>query len=291
MQALIDQLVLKLRELEAAKKAAQGRNESEEFGIDDATAGVDILGMSGAQWRLMFENLDEAGHKFELIAAAVGVAMQAYQTYADYMKAKEDKLLQQFEDKQTEEQRSLKQKLDSRLISQKQYDAAVAASEAELDKKKAELAFRQAKRDRATALSNIALNTAQAIMSIWAQFPKVDFGATAIIMSGVVAALGAVQAATVMATPLPVKGYQDGLYSVSREQDGKKFNARFGGESRSGLVDFPTVQITPDLVMVLKILYTGSLTGLRDMQMGITRTALLNQVSRANSLQLQKVVI
>ena len=45
------------------------------------------------------------------------------------MAAKEQKLLQQFEDKQTEEERSLKQKLDSRLISQKQYDAAVAASE------------------------------------------------------------------------------------------------------------------------------------------------------------------
>ena len=145
------------------------------------------------------------------------------------MSAKEAKQVQEFEQKQTEEARILKQKLDSRLISQKQYDAAIAASEAELEKKKAEIAVKQAKRDRAMALANIAWNTAQAIMAIWKRFPE---PITAGVLTAAVTALGALQAATVLSTPMPVKGYQDGLYNVTREQDGKPFKARFGGESR-----------------------------------------------------------
>ncbi|RXG32066.1 phage tail tape measure protein [Leeuwenhoekiella marinoflava] len=240
MQALMDQLVLKLRELKAAKDNVEGK-DSGEYTLGDATANVDIFGMTASQWVETLNNLDQAGHKFELIKAATGAALNVYQEYSNLMAAKEQKSLQQFEKKQSEEERTLKQKLDARLISQKQYDAAVAASEAELEKKKAELAYKQAKRDRTVALANIAMNTAQAVVAIWAQVPKFDFGISAGILAGFVTALGALQAATVLATPLPVKGYQDGLYNVTREQDGKPFKARYGGESRSGLVDFPTV--------------------------------------------------
>ena len=237
MQALIDQLVLKLRELEAAKNDVSG-NGLDEFSLGDATANVDIFGMTAAQWEQTLDNLDQAGYKFELIRGATNAAMSLYQEYSNLMSAKEAKQVQEFEQKQTEEARILKQKLDSRLISQKQYDAAIAASEAELEKKKAEIAVKQAKRDRAMALANIAWNTAQAIMAIWKRFPE---PITAGILTAAVTALGALQAATVLSTPMPVKGYQDGLYNVTREQDGKPFKARFGGESRSGLVDFPTV--------------------------------------------------
>lgn len=240
MQALIDELVLKLRELEAAKNSVS-KNGSDEFTIGDALESTDIFGMTAAQWFNTLDNLDQAGHKFEAIKAATGAALSLYQEYSNLMAAKEQKSLQQFEEKQVEEERVLKQKLDARLISQKQYDAAIAASDAELEKKKSEIAYKQAKRERSLALANIAINTAAAIMSIWYQVPKFDAGISAGLMTAFVAGLGALQAATVLATPLPVKGYQDGLYAVSREQDGKKFNARFGGESRSGLVDFPTV--------------------------------------------------
>lgn len=237
MQALIDQLVLKLRELEAAKNDVSG-NGLDKFSLGDATANVDIFGMTASQWEQTLDNLDQAGHKFELIRGATNAAMSLYQEYSNLMSAKEAKQVQEFEQKQTEEARILKQKLDSRLISQKQYDAAIAASEAELEKKKAEIAVKQAKRDRAMALANIAWNTAQAIMAIWKRFPE---PITAGILTAAVTALGTLQAATVLSTPMPVKGYQDGLYNVTREQDGKPFKARFGGESRSGLVDFPTV--------------------------------------------------
>ena len=105
--------------------------------------------MTASQWVETLNNLDQAGYKFDFIKGATNAAMSLYQEYSNLMSAKEQKSLQQFEKKQSEEERALKQKLDARLISQKQYDAAVAASEAELEKKKAELAYKQAKRDRA----------------------------------------------------------------------------------------------------------------------------------------------
>jgi len=110
----------------------------------------------------------------------------------------------------------------------------------DLEKKKEEIAKKQAEREQKLALASIAINTAKAIMGIWADFPKVDFGATAAIMTGFVSALGVTQAAMVLSTP----GYEEGFYGdkfpVKREQDGKIFNAINGGMSRSGLVDQPT---------------------------------------------------
>ncbi len=75
-------------------------------------------------------------------------------------------------------------------------------SEKELEEKKAKLKLRQQKLDKANAIFQIGLSTAMAIMSIWAQVPKVDFGATTIAMTIAAAALGATQMAIAAAKPL-----------------------------------------------------------------------------------------
>ena len=59
------------------------------------------------------------------------------------------------------------------------------------------------------------------------------------ILAGVIAAMGAVQLATLLATPLP-GAEQGGLIGVEREQDGKRFNAEFSPRKR-GYVHRPTV--------------------------------------------------
>lgn len=69
------------------------------------------------------------------------------------------------------------------------------------DKKLAEIQEKAAKREKAFAVASTIINTAAAIMGIWKDFPKVDFGITAAIMSGVVGALGAAQVAAILATP------------------------------------------------------------------------------------------
>lgn len=85
-------------------------------------------------------------------------------------------------------------------------------SEKEMEDKKLELKRKQAAVDKAQAAFNIAMNTAMAIMRIWADVPKADFGATTYVMTAMAAALGATQLAMVLAKPLPkyAKGRKGG---------------------------------------------------------------------------------
>ena len=92
------------------------------------------------------------------------------------------------------------------------------ASLALLDKKRLQEEQKQAKARKVFALADIAISTAQAIMSIWAQVPKFDFGISAGVMTGFVAALGAIQLATVLAAPIPQ--YKDGIDNVKSSHIG-----------------------------------------------------------------------
>lgn len=74
-------------------------------------------------------------------------------------------------------------------------------SEEEMNKKKTDIKIKQAKLDKQQALFNIALNTAQAIMSIWAQWGWNPV--TAGILTGLVGVAAIAQTAAVMAKPLP----------------------------------------------------------------------------------------
>ena len=76
-------------------------------------------------------------------------------------------------------------------------------SEKEMEDKKLALKRKSAAVEKASAAFSIAVNTAMAIMRIWADVPKVDFGATTIAMTALAAALGATQLAMVLAKPLP----------------------------------------------------------------------------------------
>lgn len=67
---------------------------------------------------------------------------------------------------------------------------------------------KQARAKKKFAIADIAISTAQAIMSIWAQVPKFDFGISAGLLTGMVGALGALQMAAVLAAPIPQ--YKDG---------------------------------------------------------------------------------
>lgn len=76
-------------------------------------------------------------------------------------------------------------------------------SEKEMEDKKLALKRKSAAVEKASAAFSIAVNTAMAIMRIWADVPKVDFGATTIAMTAMAAALGAKQLAMVLAKQLP----------------------------------------------------------------------------------------
>ncbi|TDQ27626.1 phage tail tape measure protein [Tenacibaculum caenipelagi] len=73
----------------------------------------------------------------------------------------------------------------------------------ELEKKKRKEQEKQAKFQKAAAIFQIGMNTAQAILGIWAQVPKFDFGVSAGIMTALVGALGLAQIAAVASKPIP----------------------------------------------------------------------------------------
>lgn len=176
-------------------------------------------------------------------AVVVATAMSnAYGQYNDFVNNKTQIELANFEKAQQKKKDALERNLESGYVNQRQYNESVRAIEQETEARRAEAEYEQAKRNKVQALANIAINTAAAIMGIWAQVPKFDFGISAGLMTAFVGGLGLLQAGLVAATPLPAKGYEMGYYGtmpVQREQDGKVFNASYGGTPSTQLVDQP----------------------------------------------------
>lgn len=245
-----EQLIEFKEKLEKAKKAlldfyaTKSQDKNDQNSKDQAALGiggaqVDILGFTPDNWKAFFSNLEGTEEGLNKAIFAVQALTNAFSLYDQFATASENKRLQQFEKQSNQKKNLYKKQLDSGAINQNQYNKLTEQQDNELAKKKAEIEHKQAKRQKLMAISQIMMNTAQAIMGIWAQFPKFDFGATAAIMSGVVGALGLAQIAKVAKEPLPSPGFEDGLYDTSlirRQQDGKVFSSRFGGKTKSGLV-------------------------------------------------------
>ena len=114
--------------------------------------------------------------------------------------------------------------------------------EKELDDKKQERAKKQAIREKAMKAFDITLNTSAAIMKIWAEVPKFDFGVSTTALTAIAAGIGAAQLAAVLAAPIPkaatgglIKGPAHAQGGVLIEAEGgeyiinKKSSALFGG--------------------------------------------------------------
>lgn len=170
----------------------------------------------------------------------------------------EDAQLQKAEETNEAEKNDLKKKLDSGLISQKRYDREVAKLDAELDAKKAKIAYNQAIREKALSVAQIAINTATAIAKIWAEVPKVDFGATTIALAAMAGAVGAAQIAAVMATPIP-KARQGGIISgATHEQGGVLINT----EDKERIISARPAQAFPELLNLIS--YIGKHANIPD---------------------------
>ena len=95
----------------------------------------------------------------------------------------------------------------------------------ETEKKKAQLEYEAAKRQRTVQIITTIANTAQAVMNMMATAPW----PVNLVMAGLATAMGAMQIATIQSTPLPeAPGYEQGFgmeEDVIRQQDGKSFRA------------------------------------------------------------------
>lgn len=205
---------------------------------DSSTSGrdkkVDILGMSASDWEDLFTNFDTAKDKLSLIEGAVGVISDAWGSINDLISAAAERELSEYEAAQEAKAEALEERLDAGLISEAYYNEQIALIEEETDAKTAELELEAAERERALAVFNATISTAAAVVKALEAGPIAGP-----ILAGIIGALGAVQIATILATPLT--GVESGGYiDVVRSQDSKHFNARLSPDGR-GYIDSPTV--------------------------------------------------
>ncbi len=192
--------------LDTVELYARMKEELKAINETDEDVQPDILGMTPEDWENMFSNFDKAMEYVDQIGMAWGAMNKI-------MDNKDQRSLQNYESNIKKRKELLNKQLKDGTISQEQYTAQVAQLDADLDKKKAETARKQAKREKELAIFSALINTATAIMRIWADVPKMDFGASTLILTGLATAVGALQVAAIASQPLPqyaAGGFTDG---------------------------------------------------------------------------------
>lgn len=235
--------------LNAIAKINEAKGGDQEAGKDEISLGLgtqtDVLGFSQKQWDDFFTNIENGKIGFETMAFAVFALKNTFAEFDKLASQSEAVKLKQYEKTAEARKKSLKKQLDVGIINQDQYNKRVELIDKDLDNKKADIEYKQAKRQKVLAAMNVIQSTAQAIIGIWAQFPKFDFGATAAIMSGVVGAMGIAQLAAINRTPLPARGAEEGYYPnlVRREQDNKLFKTTGTSKMQTGLFSKPRLLV------------------------------------------------
>lgn len=176
-----------------------------------------------------------------------GAAMSLASEVSNLMSALGDAEVQKAEKNNSKEKAVLDKRLKAGVISQKDYDKQVAALDADLDAKKAKIAREQAKREKVMSIFQIGLNTAAAIMKIWAEVPKVDFGASTIALTALVSAIGALQLATAVATPLPMARKGGRIEGATHEQGGVLVNT----ENEERIISSAPAKAFPELLNLI----------------------------------------
>lgn len=214
----------------AGNKAKEG---AAALGIGDAGQ-TDILGFTNDQWVTFYENLKKGTFGINEMSFALISLSAAWGKYNEFLEANENTQLQKFERTSDKKKSKLKSQLDSGMISQTTYNKKVEQIDKEVEAKKMDIEYKQAKRKKQMELVNTIINTSVAIMQAYAQLGPIG-GTIAAVLIGT---MGALQLNAIRKQPLPAKGYEKGLYPemVKREQDGKVFNSKFAGKTRSGLV-------------------------------------------------------
>ena len=204
-----DETVAAKQSIEEKYKAEKKRVDSELKLLDEKyAANAKMDEKDAARYRKLLEDRTANDKRYEENKVAI---KEWFQEKATEILSAIDNVAAGFDERDKERAQTtrdeavlaLDEKLSKGLISQKNHDNQVKKLDENLDKEKQKIARRQAIRERLMATISIGINTAKAIMGIWAEFPKVDFGVSAGIATGVVSALGVAQIAAVLAQPIP----------------------------------------------------------------------------------------
>ncbi len=217
-----DEMLKYMDELAFKISALNGQNPDEAVSGSEkkALTGIDVLGFYPDQWEQAFQNFDTLGGKIGAIGMVIGGLSKAFGHFFSFLDAGDQRSLQKFQKNNDRKKAALTDQLDKGYITQEVYNARVAKLEQEMEKKKAEMEYRKAKREKIMAALNIISSTAQGVGSAMAASP-LTFGMP---WAAVIAATGALSLASVLAAPLPSKtGYKSGGFTKrgnSNHEDG-----------------------------------------------------------------------
>lgn len=238
IQQYKDKIAALVAEIAKLKKGDEQKlgGKLSSFGAGNA----DLFGLTQDQWKAMFTNTDNLSEKIQKVGAATQIAQNMFSAFSSFVQANEQRMLQKMEVASDRKKKKLKNQLDAGIISQETYKKETELIDAELDKKKAELEYRAAKRQRTLQIAQAISGVAMAVINAAQTQPFFPLGLAMTVVAG---ALGAVQLGTIMNTPLPsAPGAEDGFYPVLRSQDNKLFNAR-RRKSKTGIYDEPTMLV------------------------------------------------
>lgn len=205
---------LSVEELNADKREAIAeRLQKAKADLAKAEADAEINEME----RTKKKEGDMEDERNERIRKSVNIAMDAFSTIADFASTMYQRDIEELEKQQEANDEAYQADIEriealeeSGAISKEEAEARKRMAEIEtnkkneeLEKKKVQLQQKQAKWDKAVQIAQTGIATARGIMEAWELGPIL--GA---VMAGVVAAMGAVQIATIAATPIPA--YKDG---------------------------------------------------------------------------------
>ncbi len=205
----IEEVKQKLSEI-GIKQTEDDQDTTEEEPEEEEGEGPDIFGYTAKDWENTFNNLDTVQQKIKAAEMVVSGLQQVWGMYNDFVAANEKKELENYEKKNQKKKENLKKKLDAGIINQDTYNKEIEKLDNDLAKKKAEIEYKQAKRERAMGIASTIANTSIAIMRAYAELNFV--GAT--IAAAIVGTLGAIQINTIKNQPLPdPNNYAQGGYT------------------------------------------------------------------------------
>ena len=224
--------------------AVSGENQDLTFdpGFDSSTSGTPLK--VGAP--------DTTGDKLSVWGSKAQEVIQYAQTVMDIlgevesmMTESENRAMAKDEESNNVKKANLKKQLDGKVITQKQYDAQIEKLDKELDVKKRKLLHDQAVREKEMRMMSAIINTAAGVTSAFVS----PGGVAGVILAALIGLLGIYQIATIANTPVPQAAR--GRYNVIGEEDGKSYSAEWGGRSRTGIYDRPTLisEMGPELVV------------------------------------------
>lgn len=157
---------------------------------------------------------------FEAMTANVSQLMD---TFSQAFQISSNQQINEIQKQNNERKKGLEDDLKAKVLNQEEYNARIQEIDKQYEDQKKAIQREEDQRNKAIALFNIAINTAQAIVKAAPNVPlQVAAGIT-----------GAVQAAVVATTPVPQ--YDQGGFTVKGARTGRRYKADYMGKLRGGM--------------------------------------------------------